>query len=441
MNNNMDMEIAAAARSIQRFFQTGIFYTGAIPDKYIPVKLLREAKGIALFTNYKFGFIVSGAGGTGLAIAKRPDGSWSAPIALAVHSLSVGFKAGVEFAYYLLVIRSDKAVKSLASGSIGLDASADIAIGPFGRAANATAGGGKGGLSTSLMYAHARGLYGGISLGGQMLRVRKDVNRAFYGRDVDPDTLLSENFEPPKAAQPLYDAIDLTFQQARELEREQERREEAKERSSGKIDPKRSSSKKISAVPEAATGTEAATIYEQIISRVEKSGGKSSVMAFKSNCRKYGQGQIDAKQFSDSISKDIGDENLKSLFPDLARLIPDEEKRMNLVKEVDSRESIAEDVGDIVVPSRVTGTEASELHKSILGRVRDATKSDDAVVSFKGNCKSYGNGDMSSEEFYTALYYSLGATECAKIVPDLVRLLPSEENRKDLMYLLNGRSR
>ena len=66
---------------------------------------------------------------------------------------------------------------------------------------------GDGGCAASYTYSHSRGLYAGISLEGSVIFSRSDVNHRFYGRVVTPTDLLRGNIPPPRAAQPLYDAL------------------------------------------------------------------------------------------------------------------------------------------------------------------------------------------------------------------------------------------
>lgn len=46
------------------------------PDKIIPPEILQNAKGLAVLTVLKAGFIGSGRFGSGIVVARRADGSW-----------------------------------------------------------------------------------------------------------------------------------------------------------------------------------------------------------------------------------------------------------------------------------------------------------------------------------------------------------------------------
>jgi hypothetical protein len=69
----------------------------------------------------KAGFVFSVRAGSGVVIAKLPDGSWSAPSAVGTAGGGAGFQVGVEVAEFLIILNSRKAVKSfMAKGSLTL---------------------------------------------------------------------------------------------------------------------------------------------------------------------------------------------------------------------------------------------------------------------------------------------------------------------------------
>ena len=64
------------------------------------------------------------------------------------------------------------------------------------------------GCASAHSYSHSRGMYAGISLEGAIIFSRSDVNHRFYGRVVTPLDLLKGLLPPPRAARPLYEALD-----------------------------------------------------------------------------------------------------------------------------------------------------------------------------------------------------------------------------------------
>lgn len=68
-----------------------IFQVGLLkPEKSIPDSILKQAKGLAILTVVKVGMMVTYKIGTGLVVARREDGSWSAPSAISTFGLGWG---------------------------------------------------------------------------------------------------------------------------------------------------------------------------------------------------------------------------------------------------------------------------------------------------------------------------------------------------------------
>ena len=53
-------------------------------DQVIPPKVLQNAKGLAIITVFKAGFLFSGRAGSGVIVARQRGGYWSAPSAIAI---------------------------------------------------------------------------------------------------------------------------------------------------------------------------------------------------------------------------------------------------------------------------------------------------------------------------------------------------------------------
>lgn len=58
----------------------------------IPKAVLNNAKGLAVFSVVKAGFLWSGKFGSGVVVARLPDGSWSAPSCIATGGVGFGFQ-------------------------------------------------------------------------------------------------------------------------------------------------------------------------------------------------------------------------------------------------------------------------------------------------------------------------------------------------------------
>lgn len=79
------------------------------PEKSIPAAVLKGARGLAILTVAKAGVLLAYKIGTGLVVARRSDGSWSAPSAILSVGLGWGaqvcneiFRIGIFVAYFPL---------------------------------------------------------------------------------------------------------------------------------------------------------------------------------------------------------------------------------------------------------------------------------------------------------------------------------------------------
>jgi hypothetical protein len=81
----MEHEIYKATNSLRSYYMVG-----EGPDKSIPDAVLDGAKGLAILTVLKVGLMVTYKMGTGLVVARKSDGTWSAPSAIASCGLGWG---------------------------------------------------------------------------------------------------------------------------------------------------------------------------------------------------------------------------------------------------------------------------------------------------------------------------------------------------------------
>ncbi|EJD04279.1 DUF500-domain-containing protein [Fomitiporia mediterranea MF3/22] len=177
-------------------------------DGVIPRQVLEHAKGFAIFTIVKAGFLFSARAGSGIVIARLDDGSWSAPSAIGSAGLGVGGQAGAEMTDFLVVLNS-RSRSFMSAGSLTLGGNMSIALGPLGRNGEAL-----GSLNTSgkvaamYSYSKTRGLFGGVSVEGSVIIERQDANALAYRSDVTAKQLLSGAIDPPDWAQPLIKTLE-----------------------------------------------------------------------------------------------------------------------------------------------------------------------------------------------------------------------------------------
>lgn len=97
-------------------------------------KLLAVSKGVVIFPQFlKAGFIVGGAGGTGVLLARNKEGSWSSPAFYTMGQASVGLQIGAEAKELVLLIMTDKGMDAIIKNQVKLGGDLSAAVGPVGK--------------------------------------------------------------------------------------------------------------------------------------------------------------------------------------------------------------------------------------------------------------------------------------------------------------------
>ncbi|KAI7847344.1 hypothetical protein BDC45DRAFT_526269 [Circinella umbellata] len=205
---NLKDECKKAARILNSFIDPG---QGVI-DKAIPSNILEKAQGLAILTVLKAGFLFSGRAGSGLVVARLPDGSWSAPSAIGTAGAGAGGMVGAELTDFVMVLNTKDAVKTFSQfGNLTLGGNVSVAAGPLGRNAEAAGSASLKHISAVYSYSKTKGLYAGVSLEGSAIVTRNDANEKFYGKKVSSKELLNGSVPPPPEADALYRALNAKF--------------------------------------------------------------------------------------------------------------------------------------------------------------------------------------------------------------------------------------
>ncbi|KAI7427196.1 hypothetical protein KC336_g6030, partial [Hortaea werneckii] len=161
---SMHSECKKSARILTSFIDPRISFLG--PEKIIPPSILANAKGLAVMTVFKAGFLGSGRFGSGVVVARLSDGSWSAPSAIGTLGGGFGGQIGFELTDFVFILNDSMAVKTFAQvGSITLGGAASLKS-----------------VSGIFAYSKTKGLFAGVSLEGSVLIERRDANEKMYGQ-------------------------------------------------------------------------------------------------------------------------------------------------------------------------------------------------------------------------------------------------------------------
>ncbi|KAL2137649.1 hypothetical protein VTI28DRAFT_8673 [Corynascus sepedonium] len=157
----LDKECEKAARILRSFCKDGIYSDAVAPraptpaatnekpassDKppaspkakksrvllTIPSKVIARAQGLAIFTAVRLGFQATGSSGSGILLARLPDGRWSPPSGIQITSIGAGFVAGVDIYDCVIVINTREALEMFTKTRLSLGSDLAVTAGPFG---------------------------------------------------------------------------------------------------------------------------------------------------------------------------------------------------------------------------------------------------------------------------------------------------------------------
>ncbi|OTB09638.1 hypothetical protein M426DRAFT_6902 [Hypoxylon sp. CI-4A] len=210
INNPLPSSMASECKKCGKILTSFIDPRQAFgPDKIIPPTILANAKGLAILTVIKAGFLGSARFGSGLVVARLPDGSWSAPSAIITAGGGFGGQIGFELTDFVFILNDSHAVKTFSQqGSITLGGNVSIAAGPVGRNAEAAGAASLKGVAGIFSYSKTKGLFAGVSLEGSAIVERRDANEKLYGQRWTAAQLLTGSVRPPSQAAPLMSVLN-----------------------------------------------------------------------------------------------------------------------------------------------------------------------------------------------------------------------------------------
>lgn len=159
---------------------------------------LRNARAVLIVPRLvKGGFIFGAEGGDGVLMARTARG-WSSPAFYTLGSASFGLQIGLEQAELVMFIMSDRALRGIEQGKFKLGAGAGLTIITLGAAAEAATPANLSG--DIIVWATAKGAYGGLTLNGSIIAPQDSENAEFYGRPVSVREILMNRVSSPAAS-------------------------------------------------------------------------------------------------------------------------------------------------------------------------------------------------------------------------------------------------
>ncbi|KAI9652134.1 MAG: hypothetical protein M1829_001839 [Trizodia sp. TS-e1964] len=198
----LDRESDKAARILSSFCKDGFYDEEFMPAaadgpkqkqkvlKKIPQKVIREAKGLAIFTTMRSGLWISGAGGSGVLLARKEDGTWSPPSGILLHTAGLGFLIGIDIYDCVVVINDQKALDAFSKIRCTLGGEVSAVAGPVGMGAVIESEVHEN-QAPIFTYLKSRGFYAGVQIDGTVIIERSDENERFYGERISVANILA----------------------------------------------------------------------------------------------------------------------------------------------------------------------------------------------------------------------------------------------------------
>jgi lipid-binding SYLF domain-containing protein len=141
--------------------------------------LLARARGVFIVPTYgRAALGVGGAGGAGVLMVRRADGTWGNPAFFNIGGLSIGIQAGAEGGPLALLLMNQKAVDSFRNrNNFSLSADAGLTVVNFARMAQGSTAG------DVVVWSGSKGLFGNaVTVGINDVRYNQRLTEAYYGK-------------------------------------------------------------------------------------------------------------------------------------------------------------------------------------------------------------------------------------------------------------------
>jgi len=178
------------------------------PENGIPRDLLGKAICVGVVpSELRLAFVFGGTYGRGVLVCRKGgNGPWGAPSMFTLYGANFGFQIGGKATDLVFIVMNSGGVRKLLQNGIKLGVDASAAAGPVGRTAEGATD-----LQLHaeiLSYSRSRGLFGGVSLAGAMLRPDYSANFQFYRHVYEPRQILIDGLAtPPAEAKQLDDML------------------------------------------------------------------------------------------------------------------------------------------------------------------------------------------------------------------------------------------
>ena len=184
------------------------------PDKGIPLDIAAKATCVAVVPGFKKGaFVFGGQYGQGVATCRTSTG-WSAPVFIQLTGASFGLQAGGQSTDLVLGGVSGKSMDVLLKDKVKLGGDIAASAGPVGR--NSQANTTELANAAFLTYSRSKGLFAGVDLTGDVVHQNTDDTKAYYGKDLPYQEILTGGVPVPASANHFVSTVGEMFRMGKQ---------------------------------------------------------------------------------------------------------------------------------------------------------------------------------------------------------------------------------
>ena len=160
-------------------------------------QVIRNCRGLAIFTVMRVGIhLPAGGGGGGIVVAKMPNGSWSPPSGILIHTMGWGLVAGADIYDCVCAINNDRDMEGFTRVRCTLGGEVSAAVGPLGAGSTVDSEVFER-LAPVWTYTKSKGLYVGVQADGTIIVEWTSENEHFYGiKKIRNKQILAGEFQP-----------------------------------------------------------------------------------------------------------------------------------------------------------------------------------------------------------------------------------------------------
>lgn len=171
---------------------------------------LEDARAVIVLPGvYHAGFYYSVHGGSGVLVARRPDGGWGAPVFVGLGGAGFGIQIGLERQRLVLVVAEQEMLESILDNGLHFDALAKYDI------IGVREETGRGSLTERrpvAAFSDGVGLMAGVGLRGAVLTANEGLTRDYHGRtDADVRSVMAGSSAPGMEVFELWGALAVSL--------------------------------------------------------------------------------------------------------------------------------------------------------------------------------------------------------------------------------------